>query len=201
MEAADLVWGLVLVACGIFVSVYGSMLFRFALAAMGFGLGFGIAWWILGGTDASSGVQVLVSLAVGGILAFVSFGLIRFGTYIAGGIFGAVLGMLIFGFISVFGDTTNDVIGIILAIAGIAGGGFLAPRLGSMIISLATAAAGAFLIVHGLMAWFQTRFNEQGTDVTDVLTQRLTIVIFLVIFTMSWLSQMNSDKLRRRILR
>jgi len=200
MDAADLVWGLVLISAGVFVAVYGSMLFKFALAAMGFGIGFAAAWWILGETSATSSVQVLVSLAAGGILAFAAFALIRFGLYIAGGILGLVLSFLVIGCINIWGDTNSDFLTVILAVAGVAGGGFLAPRLGSMITIFATAAAGAFLIVQGLGAWFESRFGQDASEATQVLGQRLTIVTFLVFFGMAALSQWQSTRLTRRVL-
>ena len=42
--------GLLLVACGVFLLVYGGKLFRFALAVALFVLGFSLASWLLAGT-------------------------------------------------------------------------------------------------------------------------------------------------------
>lgn len=36
MEMSDVLWGLISVGVGVFIAVYGTMLFTFTLAAMGF---------------------------------------------------------------------------------------------------------------------------------------------------------------------
>ena len=43
MSGQDLLWGIALVGAGVFVAVYGTSLFQFALGAMGFGIGFLLA--------------------------------------------------------------------------------------------------------------------------------------------------------------
>ncbi len=40
MSITDFFWGVLVVGTGMFMCVYGNLLFRFALAAMGFGVGF-----------------------------------------------------------------------------------------------------------------------------------------------------------------
>ena len=39
MEFSQIVWGLAVLGAGIFLTVYGTLLFRFALLAMGFAVG------------------------------------------------------------------------------------------------------------------------------------------------------------------
>ncbi len=74
MSGSEFVWGIVLVAAGVFISVYGNMLFRFALAVMGFGLGFVVAVWLTDGQDTAQ--RVLVGLAIGGIAAIAFYTLV-----------------------------------------------------------------------------------------------------------------------------
>ena len=88
---------------------------------------------------------------------------------------------------------------IILIVGGIGGGGFFGNRLGDWIIILATAAAGAFLAVDGIQIWFASRIAGDLDDPTQTLAQKLTMVVFLVIFGIAALSQNESIKLRRRL--
>ncbi len=199
MDVAEIVWGLVLIACGVFICIYGDMLFRFALAFMGFAIGFAAAWWAL--SSQSTGIQLLLSLAIGGIAAFACFALVRFGIYIAGGVLGVVAAFFISGILGVVFDTNNDILPTILAIAGIAGGGFFAPRLGGMITVMATAAAGSFLIVDGLTVWFSGQLNYDAEKLTQVLSHRFTIVLFIILIVISYMSQWQARRLRHRLLR
>lgn len=198
MEFTDVVWGLVVIAAGIFVAVYGTLLFKFALAAMGFGIGFIGAWWLL--DSQSDATRLLIAIAVGGIGAAVLFALARFGLYIAGAILGLVLSLLIGGIIEILGPSPNNTVMVILAIAGLAGGGFIGPRLGQLVVLLATSGAGAYLIVDGIQIWYASRIGGDLDDPSQTLGQRLTLTIFLVLFAMSALSQYNARDLRRRVL-
>jgi hypothetical protein len=47
----EVVWGAILVDCGVFIAVYGALLFRFVLAVIGFALAFGAAVVLLDGQD------------------------------------------------------------------------------------------------------------------------------------------------------
>jgi hypothetical protein len=49
----DVVWGAVLAGCGIFIAVYGALLFRFVLVVIGFALGFGAALVVFADQDAA----------------------------------------------------------------------------------------------------------------------------------------------------
>ena len=46
-------WGIIVLICGIFIASYGNVMFRFALAFMGFALGFSLVMWLGGGLDLS----------------------------------------------------------------------------------------------------------------------------------------------------
>jgi hypothetical protein len=193
----DLIWGAVLLGCGIFVAVYGSLLFRFVLAVMGFGIGFYGSMALL--SDQDTAIRILIGLIAGGIAAGALYALITFGLYIAGGLLGIVAGFVV---ASLFGQTEDGVgwaAGILMA-AGAGGCGFFGKRLGNWIIILATSAVGGFLIVGGLSAWFDTELGVINDDVATSLNTNLTFVLFLVFTGLSGLAQMNISNLRRRLL-
>lgn len=193
----DLLWGAVLLGCGIFVSVYGGLLFRFVLAVMGFGIGFYGTMAVLG--DQETALRILIGLVIGGIAAGALYALISFGLYIAGGLLGIVAGFVVASLLNQMDDGLNWV-GIVLMIAGAGGCGFFGRRLGNWIIILATAAVGAFLIVGGLGAWFNTELGVNTDEVSTTLNTNLTLVLFLVFAGLSGLAQMNISNLRRRLL-
>lgn len=199
MDMTTLIWGLVVVGAGAFICVYGLILFKFALAAMGFGLGFVSAWWVL--DSQSDTTRLLISLAIGGIAAVVLFSLARFGVYVAGAILGVILSLVIGGLFEIFGPTLSAPVMWILAIAGIAGGGIIGPRIGQMIVLLATSGAGAFLVVDGLRIWFDSNIEGETADAGRLLGNSFAMVVFVVIFAISGLSQFNSRGLMRRVLR
>jgi hypothetical protein len=199
MSGSEFVWGLVLVGCGIFIAVYGSLLFRFVLAVLGFAVGFGAAYLIL--ADQSTSARILVSIVAGAVLALVLYSLIRVGLYIAGGVFGIVLAVAIsalFGWL----DKGIGWEALILIIGGGGLGGFFGNRLGDWIIILATAAAGSFLTVYGVLVWFSDTYKTDETgDPTANLSKSVVLVTAIVVFAISALSQLNSSKLRDRLFR
>ena len=127
MSESEFVWGIVLVAAGVFISVYGNMLFRFALAVMGFGLGFLAAVWLTDGQDTVQ--RVLVGLAIGGIAAIAFYTLVQCTVYIAGGIFGLIVALVVSALFSLFGPNLNDVVVTMLGIAGLIAGKIAPPPL------------------------------------------------------------------------
>src|SRR6186997_3122120 len=114
MDWTDLVWGALVIGAGIFLSVYGSLLFKFALAAMGFGIGFIGGWWLL--DDQDEAMRLLVALVAGGVIAVLLFSLVRFGLRIAGAILGAVLAIVVGGIIDIIGPTPDRWLMIILIV-------------------------------------------------------------------------------------
>jgi Domain of unknown function (DUF4203) len=199
VSTADLIWGIVIIGAGVFIAVYGTLLFKFALAAIGFGLGFLAAFELL--KDQSDTVRVLIAFVAGGIGALVLFGLVRFSFRIAGAILGLVLGFVVAGIIGIVGSNPAGWLVAVLAVAGGVGGGYFGPRLGDLVIILGTAAAGSFMIIEGLQVLFESRFNSDTADPGDDLAQKLTLVLFVIIFAISALSQYNSSSLRRRLIR
>jgi hypothetical protein len=199
MSGSEFVWGAVLVASGIFIAVYGSLLFRFVLAVLGFAVGFGVAYALL--SDQDTAQRVLVGLVAGAVLATLLFALIRVGLYIAGGVLGLVVALIISG---LFGWLDSGVgwTAAILLIAGGGVGGFFGNRLGDWIVILATAGAGALLILNGVTVWFNDEYDSDLTgDVTSNLDKTQVLITFFIVFAIAFLSQLNSTKLRDRLYR
>lgn len=199
MDTTDVIWGAIVIAAGIFIAVYGSLLFKFTLAAMGFGIGFVGAWWVLDGQ--SDTMRLLISMVVGGIGAVLLYSLAKFGLYIAGAVLGVVIAIVVGGIIDILGPKPDNIVMWILALGGLAGGGLFGHRLGQLIVTLATAAAGAFLIVDGFQIWFSSQIGGDVSDPSQTLAQKLALTMFLVFFALSALSQMNSTRLMQRVTR
>ncbi|HEY7034410.1 MAG TPA: DUF4203 domain-containing protein [Thermomicrobiales bacterium] len=197
MSGGDLLWGIVLVVAGVFVAVYGTMLFRFALAAMGFGLGFILAMQIF--ADQSEATRVLIAFIAGFIGAFALYALVAFSLWIAGAVLGVVIGVAVVGIIDIFGSRPDHWLSLVIAVVGGAAGAFFGRRLGENIFLLATSAAGAFMILSGTHVLFESRFQTDTTDATLNVAQRVSLFLFVVVFVISALSQMNERRLRRAV--
>ena len=191
-----LVWGLIVLVSGVFIATYGSTLFRFVLAFIGFAAGFSLVMWL--GDGLSSGLQIVVALVVGGVLAGLLYYLVRFSLYIAGGVMGMVLMLAILGLFRLAGLDLG-IIGTILALAAAGVGGFFGQRLGNMVIVLATALAGAYFVVLGLGALFGLSVNTE--DATALLGTSFPLVLFAAVAAISFLAQYQAFTLRRRFLR
>ena len=141
MDGIGLIWGIVAVAAGIFVCVYGNMLFRFVLAVIGFVIGFWLVMTLLPlGNEA---LKALLAVIVGGIGAAVLYSLFRLSLHIAGAILGAVLVLIVLALIGWLGGGSSlGAVGWILVLAGAGVVGFLGNRLGRAIIPLATSLGG-----------------------------------------------------------
>lgn len=197
MAMTDFFWGLLVICAGVFLGVYGSMLFRFALAAMGFGLGFLGTLTLL--NDQGATTRLLIALAVGGVAAMVLYSLIKFGIYVAGAIFGLVLSFVVSSLLTIFTDRPGSWLITVLALVGAGAGGFLAPRIANLAIILATASSSAFLIVNGIQTWYAKDLGGAYANPGTALSNRLSLVIFLIIFAMSFLSQFAMRNLRSRV--
>lgn len=197
MTFSDFFWGLLVICSGVFIGVYGSLLFRFALAAMGFGLGFLGTLTVL--DDQATTTRLLIALAVGGIAALVLYSLIKFGIYMAGAIFGLVLSFVLSSLLMIFVSRPADWLITILALVGAGAGGFLAPRFASIAIILATSAASAYLIVNGIQIWYAKDLGLHYHNPATTLSHRLSLIVFLIIFAMAFLSQFAQRTLRSRV--
>ena len=199
MDGINLIWGLVAVAAGIFVCVYGNMLFRFVLAVVGFVIGFWLVMAVL--PMGNSALQVLLAVVVGGIGAAVLYGLFRLSLHIAGALLGAVLVMIVLALIGWLGGGSSlGVVGWVLVLAGAAVVGFLGNRLGNAIIPLATSLTGAALVVTGLTKMF-TNMGVDSNDPITIMSSGFAFVLFIVLALISALAQFQIADLRRRLLR
>jgi hypothetical protein len=192
-------WGLLVLAAGIFVCSYGNMLFRFALAATGFGIGFLASMRLLEGQ--SDLITIVVSLAIGGALAMLLFALVKFTLYVAGAVLGIVTGSVLASALILLDLDVSRTVTIIFAIAGMAIGTFFGKMLGDWVILLASSAAGAFLIINGLVVLYSDRLvsDELDKELVAATAQQVGITVFFAIFAVSFLAQNNYRQLRRGI--
>ncbi len=93
MSASVLLWGVVAIVSGVFFSVYGYVLFRMVLLAIGFLIGFSIGMNLA--VSQPDAVRIIISLALGGVLGGVLYSLFSLSLHIAGAIFGLIIGLLI----------------------------------------------------------------------------------------------------------
>ena len=200
MDGIGLIWGIVAVAAGIFVCVYGNMLFRFVLAVIGFVIGFWLVMTLLPlGNEA---LKALLAVIVGGIGAAVLYSLFRLSLHIAGAILGAVLVLIVLALIGWLGGGSSlGAVGWILVLAGAGVVGFLGNRLGRAIIPLATSLVGAAIVVSGLAKLFTANVGTTSSDPVAIMSNGFAFVLFLVVAIISTLAQLQIADLRRRLLR
>ncbi len=191
-----LLWGIIVLISGVFISAYGSLLFRFALAFLGFAIGYSLVAWLGGGLDTA--LRILVGIVVGGILAATLYFLVKFTLNIAGAVLGLVLMMALLGLFRLAGLDLG-ILGVVLAVAAAGLGGFFGNRLGSIVIVLATSLAGAYLVVLGLGAMFG--LGVATDDPLALLGTSFPLVLFLTIALISGLAQHQAFSVRQRLLR
>lgn len=194
----NLIWGLATLAAGIFVCAYGSALFRFVLAVIGFVVGFSLVMALA--TGASPLLQWTLALVAGGIGAFVLYKLLNLSLYIAGGILGVALVIAVLGLFGLSGSNLG-IFGWLLVIAGAGVFGFFGKRMGDLVIVFATALAGATLVVYGLARVFSANIGSGSTDPTKVMSSVFVLFLWGTIVLISGLTQYQVQSLRRRFLR
>lgn len=191
--------GIVLAACGIFLLVYGGLLFRFSMAVGLFVIGFSLASWLFSGQEDL--IRILVSLVVGGALAAVGYALVRMVLHIAGGLLGAVLVLLV---LSLLPLDMPSFLNIILILAGAGVIGFFGNRLGDWVIILATALAGAYAVVLGLTRMFPTAVEANADYIASgsayVPFTGPAFAVFVIIFLIGALAQDRIRSLRGRFV-
>ncbi len=186
--------GLLLIASGIFLLVYGGKLFRFALAVGFFVLGFSVAMWLL--SSQPNSVRLLVSFVTGGVLALVGYLLVKMVLHVAGGLLGVVAALLI---LSLLPLTLPPFLVLILLIAGAGVVGFFGSRLGDWVIILATTLAGAYAIILGMVRVFP---NAMGVG-PDYFSAQIpftgpAMLVFLIFFAIGALAQLEIRRVRGR---
>jgi hypothetical protein len=189
-------WGVLALASGIFICAYGNVLFRFVLAVLGFVIGFSVVMWIAGPSPAP--LVIIVAIVVGGIVAAVGYAMFKLALYFAGGILGIVIVMAVLGLVGVAGSDLG-VFGWIIAAAGAVLGAIFGRRLGDIAIVLATALAGAYLVVLGIAKLFVPAIQSSNPQM--MLEAAFPLVLFLSIALISGLCQYEVLRVRRRFLR
>ncbi len=191
--------GIVLAACGIFLLVYGGLLFRFSMAVGFFVIGFSLASWLF--SSQTDLIRILISLVVGGALAAVGYMLVRMVLHIAGGLLGAVLVLVV---LSLLPFDMPSFLGIILIVAGAGAVGFFGNRLGDWVIILATSLTGAYAVVLGLTRMFPTAVEASAEYVASgsayVPFTGPAFAVFVVILLIGALAQDRIRSLRGRFV-
>lgn len=190
----EILIGLVLIACGVFLLVYGGMLFRFALAVGFFILGFSISMWLLSTQPAT--IRWLVSLVIGGVLALVGYLLVKMMLHMAGALLGTVLVLLI---LSVLPTVLPNLVVVILLLVGAGVVGFYGSRLGDWVIILSTTVAGAYAIVVALLRLFPPMMGV-GADyaLAQIPFTGQAMIIFFILFITGMLAQLEIRRVRGR---
>ncbi|MFN2126570.1 MAG: hypothetical protein ACK2TU_01820 [Anaerolineales bacterium] len=196
MDANSFLWGLIMLAAGIDVFSYGNQLFRCVLALIGFAIGFSLVMWL--GDFLSDGLQIVIGLIFGGILAAVFYLIIQFALHIAGGLLGLVIMLAILGMFKM-GGLDLGFFGWILALIAAGVGVVFGKRLGDLVIVLATALTGAYFVVVGLAALFGLNVNIENPEAT--LGTGFALILFLTIALISGLTQYQAFSVRKRLLR
>jgi len=185
--------GLLLTACGVFLLVYGTILFRFALAVGGFVLGFAVAWWLT--ESQGTAVQILVGLVAGGIAAAVLFLVVRIGLYIAGGLLGAIAALVLLSLFRV----ENVWVNLALMVAGAGLVAFFGRRLGLWLTVAATSLTGAYAAVYGLTQVFPESTGGFDADPTARIPfTGPAFAVFLVLLAVGVLAQLQIARVNER---
>jgi hypothetical protein len=187
---------LLLIACGVFLLVYGGRLFRFALAVGAFVLGFSLSMWLLSSQPVAA--RLLISLVVGGIIAFAGYMLVKMVLHFAGAILGVMLAMVI---LSLLPGSTNNILSLIVVLVGAGVVGFFGNRLGDWVIILATTLAGAYAILLGLAHLFPAAMGVGA----DYLSTRIpfngpAFFVFIIFLITGILAQLEIRRVRGRFV-
>ena len=189
--------GILLAACGIFLLVYGGLLFRFSMAVGFFVIGFNLAAWLF--ASQTELIRLLISVVVGGVLAIVGYSLVRMVLHIAGGLLGAIVVLVI---LSLLPFTMPSFLSIIIIIAGAGVVGFFGNRLGDWVIILATTLTGAYAVVLGITRMFPAAVEASADYVVSgsayVPFTGPAFVVFLIVFAIGALAQFQIRAVRGR---
>mgnify|MGYP003577765510 CR=1 FL=1 len=186
----SLLCGIIPLACGTVMLVYGGSMFRVVLAFAGFYIGFGLVMGLLGtlGNAPSQAVQTIIAVILGAALGGVLYSFVRIAVYAAGGILGLVVALF---FTSLLGLGNNWLLAVI-ALAGAGVGAIYGRFLGSWLTILASAFAGAYFAVTGLALIF----GQQAPNGLMPVNAR-TLVGFVLLAGVSFLAQSRTRNLRR----
>lgn len=185
---------ILLIASGVFLLVYGGKLFRFALAVGAFVLGFSLSMWVLSSQPVAA--RLLISLVIGGIIAFVGYMLVKMILHFAGGILGAMVALVILSLLPVSLPTALSLIAIVAG-AGVIG--FFGNRLGDWVIMLATTLTGSYAILLGLAHLFPLAMGV-GPDYLSIQVPFTTqaFLVFVIFLVTGILAQFEIRRVRGR---
>ncbi|WP_372017045.1 TM7S3/TM198-like domain-containing protein [Pseudoxanthomonas sp. 10H] len=183
-------WGVVAIACGTVMIVYGASMFRVVLAFAGFYIGFGVVSAVLGSMTTGPGplAQSLVAIVLGAALGGLLYSFVAITVYAAGAILGLVVALFFTSLVGIGGSWLLSV----LALAGAGLGAFGGRYLGSWLMILSSAFAGAYFSVSGL----SLLFGMQAPNGMMPINSR-TLVVFALLATISFLAQARTRNLRR----
>ena len=183
-------WGVIALACGTVMIVYGASMFRVVLAFAGFYIGFGLVSAWLGTLSAgpSPGLQTLIAVVLGAALGGVLYSFVGIAVYAAGAILGLVLALFLTSLIGVGSSWFLSLLAAGGAVLGAFGGRYL----GQWLTIVSSAFAGAYFAVTGLALIFgQTAENGM------MPVNARTLVVFVLLATISFLAQARTRNLRR----
>jgi hypothetical protein len=188
----NFLWGVIALACGTVMLVYGATMFRIVLLCAGFYIGFSVVSLGLGGLDSGPNpwVRTTIALVLGAALGGILFSMVRITVYAAGAILGLVVALLFMSLIG-FGN------GWLISLIGLSGAGFgaiVGPKLGSWLTIIASALAGAYVSVLGLAKLFGV--PETGGAGTMPVTSS-TLVVFTLLAVISMLAQSRVGTMQR----
>jgi hypothetical protein len=184
-----LIWGLVALAGGVFIAVYGTVLFRMVLGSAGLIIGFYIGMYLTRGQPEF--LRLLVALLLGGGIGYAFYAFYRLGFYIAGAILGVVLAYVALPFL----NTQNPTLDLAIVVFSALIGGFIGRSLGELIIIGSTSILGGYAIIYGLAILFPN-------SLTNVDTGRITMTpfvfaVFVMFVVVSALAQFQMRRMRR----
>lgn len=187
--------GILMIGCGVFLLVYGGMLFRFSLAVGLFILGYSLASWLFSAMDPT--IQFIISLVVGAILAVIGFTMIRLALHLAGGVLGAMLVLVI---ASLLPGTLPSWLVIIGVVAGAGVIGFFGNRLGDWVIIFATTLAGAYAVILGLTEIFPQAVTGETAAYSSAQIPLTgpAFAVFLTVLAIGVLAQWQIRNVRGR---
>lgn len=183
-------WGVIALACGTVMLVYGASMFRVVLAFAGFYIGFGLVSAWLGSLSGAPDpwVQTLAAIVLGAAVGGVLYSFVGIAIYAAGAILGLVAALF---FTSFFGFSGGWLLSLV-ALGGAGVGAFAGRYLGGWLTILSSAFAGAYFSVTGLALLF----GMQAPNGLMPVNSR-TLVVFILLAAISFLAQSRVRNLRR----
>jgi len=184
----DVLWGWGMIAIGLVVAAFGTRFVRLGIALIGFCVGFLLVFSIMG--QQSSVQTVLISIAAGAVGAILCLALFKYVAYLAGAALGVAVALLLTSAIGMSqGGAVTQTLSIIIAIAAAVGGGLIGPMMGRNAMLLAASGLGAIMMVAGLNQMYAGKLG--GTETGQLLVGSVNITLFIVLFLLACLGQVD----------